>query len=140
MRKRKTIIIRDPKLRRIRNNLREVLIHEIVKREEKIFARKKKILYDEIGRFHDLNDKENNEVQRLNLEFRDYVFLLRDSICFCQGCRAADKDMSYNPTLKKWYCIDCCKEFQEEYKERRPFRIQEDDWDWNTEIFYRSFF
>ena len=139
MKKRRTIIIKHPRLKRIRNNLRMVLIREAVKREEEIQNKIETIIYDKDRNFRDLKIKEKKEVDKLNLELRRYMSLMRDSICYCNTCQSKDKDMSYNPMLKRWYCTDCFKEFQEEYTIHKPRRIQEGDWDENTEAFYKSF-
>lgn len=139
MKKKRTIVIKDPYLRKIRNNLRKFLIQLVVEREEEIQDRIERIVYDKHKSFRDLKDEEKEEVSSLNLELRKYMSLIRDSICYCNTCQSKEKDMSFNPMLKKWYCVDCFKEFREEYTIQKPRRIREGDWDENTEIFYKSF-
>ncbi len=115
MKRAKTIVIKNPKLRKIRDNLRKILILECVAREEEISARKRKILFDENRNVRLLTIREEEEVLKLSLELRKYMFSFRDSICFCQLCHSTDKDMSYSPRFRKWYCVDCSKalEFSE---------------------------
>ena len=139
MKKRRTIVIEDPCLKKIRDNLRMFLIQVVVRLEDEIQERIESIIYGKNRNFRELTSEEEKEVDKLNLELRKYMSLMRDSICYCDTCQSKDKDMSYNPMLKKWYCIDCFKEFQEEYTIHKPRRIQEGDWDENTEIFYKSF-
>lgn len=112
MKRAKTIVIKNPKLRKIRDNLRKILILECVAREEEISARKRKILFDEEGKIRSLTIKEEEEVLKLSLELRKYMFSMRESICSCQLCHSTDKDMSYNPKEKRWYCVDCSKELE----------------------------
>ena len=112
MKKEKTIVVRDPKLRKIRDNLRTILILESGAREEEITAQKRKILFDKDGNAQTLTVKEERKAIKLSLEYRKYLFSMRDSICFCQLCHSTDKDMSYNPKFKQWFCVDCSKDLK----------------------------
>ncbi len=112
MKRARTIIIKDPKLRKIRDNLRKILILECVARQEKIVSRKRELQLDEDGNVRALASKEEEEVIELSLELRGYIFSLRNSILFCQLCHSTNKDMSYNLKENQWYCIDCTNELE----------------------------
>ena len=71
-----------------------------------------KILFDKDRGVRSLSVQEEEEVGRLGLKLRKYMFTMRESICFCQMCHSSDKDMSYNPKLKRWDCVDCSKELE----------------------------
>lgn len=45
--------------------------------------------------------------------------IVDNSICECSRCSAPDKNMTYNPIRKEWYCVDCYKELQEYYKDKK---------------------
>ncbi len=112
MKRAKTIIIKDPKLRKIRDNLRKILILECVDREEKISARMRKLQINKDGSLRLLTVMEKGEVSKLDVELRKYMFFMRKSICFCRMCHSANKDMSYNLKFKEWYCVDCGGELE----------------------------
>ena len=112
MKRAKTIVIKDPKLRKIRDNLRKILILECVAREEEISARMKKLQLDEVGSLRLLTFAEEEEISKLNIELRGYMFAMRDSICFCRLCHSANKDMSYNLKFREWFCVDCNGELE----------------------------
>lgn len=114
MKRAKTIVIKDPKLMKIRDNLRKILILECVAREEEISAKKRKLRFDKDGKFRSLTSKEEGEILKLSLELRKYMFSMRNSICFCEFCNSTDKDMSYVPRFKQWFCVDCYKELKNE--------------------------
>ena len=127
MKKARTIIIRNPKLRKIRNNLRKILILENVARGEKISAREREISLDKDGKLRSLTTGELREASRLFRESSKYSTSLRDSICFCELCLSTDKDMSYIPRFRRWFCVDCSKELEEDRKflleEQANFKI-----------------
>ena len=112
MKRAKTIVIKDPKLRKIRDNLRKILILECVAREEEISARMRKLQLGKDGSLRSLSITEGEEISKLDVQLRKYMFSMRESICFCQMCHSSNKDMSYNPKLKRWDCVDCSKELE----------------------------
>ena len=93
MKRHRAIIIKDPRLQKIRDNLRALIIHESVSR--------RKNLYEE-GRFKEeiLLDRSVNK-----------------SICRCSSCRKINRDRVYNPSLNMWFCVECYRLSQDTYKE-----------------------
>lgn len=109
MKKKRTIRIKDPRLRKVRYELRNLLqlaksakIYEILD--------KKRQLYD-IDGFWDRNHldykKLHKKVQKLSSQENDLRYAFNASIAFCPVCWEMDKDMTYNPVSGKWFCTEC---------------------------------
>ncbi|MFX1573903.1 MAG: hypothetical protein ACFFB0_14240 [Promethearchaeota archaeon] len=62
--------------------------------------------------------KMHKEVQKLASKQNELSYAFNASIIFCPVCMKIDKDMTYNPVLKKWYCMEC-------YEASRKFQIEE---------------
>ncbi len=140
MKKSKKIVIGNPLLQRIRNNFRLVLVLESNRRLELIADKRLAIEQGSDGKIRDLSAEEKKEVLEL-CTFSSYLSeLLRSSICVCGMCPATDKDMEYNPTLKRWYCLNCFKDLQSTYIREKPLMLLTDDWDESMEHFFSSFF
>ena len=139
MKKKKSIVIKNSSLRKIRNNFRRILILESNKRGSEIVDRYIAIEHDSKGNLRDLSTKEERKVIDLCARSGYLSDKLRDSICVCASCHAADKDMTYNPTIKRWYCVDCFNEFRDTYFHEKPLMVEEEDWDGSMEYFFRSF-
>lgn len=107
--KKRTIRIKDPRLIKARYEMRRFLqlvksarIHEILN--------KKKVFYESEGfrdRTHPNFKSLHEEVQRLNSQENDLSYAYNSSIAWCAVCQSADKDMTYNPVSKKWFCTKC---------------------------------
>jgi len=80
MRNKRKIIIKDSKLRNLRNSLRKIIFLAC---QEKL---------------------RETEKDRLNWPLRR---ALNKSICFCEICGQTNKDMIYISDLDEWFCIDC---------------------------------
>ncbi|KKK44897.1 hypothetical protein LCGC14_0668860 [marine sediment metagenome] len=95
MKKERTIIIRDPKLKKIRNGLRTILG---LWRSDIACS-----LLDQASQ--NTMDKERSrdiqkKISELNLQYQL-------SICVCLHCGHSDKDMIFVPEWKQWLCIEC---------------------------------
>lgn len=106
MNKKRAIIIRIPCLRQIRNNLRTVILktnrtiqHELL---DKIME-----LKSIEGYYENHPPKLLDEVRHLKDKEKKIERALRASILLCPVCFQADKDMTYNPVRKVWYCTEC---------------------------------
>ncbi|TFF97046.1 MAG: hypothetical protein EU541_08705 [Promethearchaeota archaeon] len=106
MKKKRTIRITHPQLVRIRNALREIIIYAQLRQSQKIHR-------EEVGL--DINDP---KYRKLSNEWSTLQRALENSICICPVCRAHEKDMTYNPHLKSWFCEEC-------YKFNQNFYIRE---------------
>ncbi len=120
MKKKKTITLKDTRLRKVRTELRSLLI---LAKEGRISE-----LYDQIeaigqDRSLDLETKirRKNRVRQIisSLEFAFNHSTLR--CCLCGG---VDLDLTYNPGDDLWYCEKCYM-FNQSYYKQHP---NEADW------------
>ncbi len=102
MRDERRIIIRNERLKKIRNNLRGVLRMAVY--DEIEILRKFDSLYEG---WLELTPKERKEVAYLQGTKHELYDLLDKSICVCPLCSKADKDMVYIADHETWYCIEC---------------------------------
>ncbi|MBA7520555.1 hypothetical protein ES705_12651 [subsurface metagenome] len=58
------------------------------------------------------------ESQELSSQENNLRFAYKASIIKCPVCMSIDKDMTYNPVFKKWYCIEC-------YEANKKFEIEQ---------------
>ena len=115
LKKKRTIVIKDPQLRKIRTNLRRLIKSACKAEQAKIHGKKEKLndyYYNESGyRKQDMSDGDNETCQRLSKVLDDQYWAiessLRASILECPVCFKSDKDMTYNPVRKVWYCTEC---------------------------------
>ncbi len=112
--KKRTIRLRDPKLRRIRTALRTLLVRETEKRirdltKEQSFLRKNRSSNDEeyYQSFRELENKDNR-LRRL----------IKASICSCANCSDMEKDHVLNPSTHEWYCEKCYGLLKKGYTKR----------------------
>ncbi|MFX1281168.1 MAG: hypothetical protein ACFFA3_17590 [Promethearchaeota archaeon] len=119
MKKERKIIIKNPKLRRIRSNLRKILIEAKSRRLDDLAK-----LEDSIINEHGLEDDRLVEIQN---QINEVLSLMHGSICQCgngvsclslknflkenpiEKWDSTDLDMAYYPKTKKWYCLECYK-------------------------------
>jgi len=120
LKKKRTIKIRDPRLRKIRDQLR-ILLFTTVDIEIHIILDKERKLQETEG-FWDNNHPDykrlHKEAQKLSSQQNDLHYALRASIVSCPVCQEIDKDMTYNPVSGKWFCIECYK-FNQEFETRQ---------------------
>ena len=106
MRKKRSIIIRSPRLRRVRNELRNILI---------LWTSDVRITINQ-------EDKEYTSEARKKLS--DLSLMVELSICYCRYCGRSDQDMIYIPNMKEWICLECNSE-AEHFKKLKD-EIRED--------------
>ena len=87
MKKERAIIIKNPQLKRIRNELRKLL--KLWVSDVRISLREKNSSQKEISKLTSMEGL---------------------SICSCLHCGYSDKDMIYRPDMKQWLCIECNSE------------------------------
>ena len=103
MNKKKTIALKDPRLRAIRNNLRQVMSLAVLRECSKHFKTMQK------------EDRGSTDGYKRYWELYDQQSKLKSSIetstIWCPTCNfGIDRDMWYNPYDKAWYCVDCFKD------------------------------
>ena len=105
VKKKKTISIKDIKLRNIRNTLRYVITEVESGLIRDFMPRKfKTSVDDEISIWA-------NRIDELETAWKN-------SICVCPVCGSLASDMTYNPVEEKWFCVRCYKENQAFYIKR----------------------
>jgi len=103
MKKKRVIKLKDPKLRKIRKSLRELLLQVSSQKVNEILDKKK-----EIRRNPDLNYYEKKEKQiELQSVIQDLNLARRSAPLSCSTCSRIDIDLVYNPVYNCWYCEEC---------------------------------
>lgn len=128
MRDKRAIIIRDPRLQKIRNNLRRLFLAAVSTKWNKLFDGMDRLRYTSEGVRRTVDDFTSGELQ----EFRDYQAqqdelrkLSDKSICKCIACGKADRDMVYNKPYKAWYCTECYRMERASAQELRRKRTRD---------------
>lgn len=126
MREKRTISVRHPQLVRFRNALREVL-----STAKSIEYRR---LLDE-GRGLRPTVSEGDAEKRGELSDKQHRLetAWNKSLCVCSLCGSRTSNMTFNPYMEEWFCVDCYEKNQEFYKaEAREGQI------WNSENYART--
>ncbi|KKL89290.1 hypothetical protein LCGC14_1916210 [marine sediment metagenome] len=105
----RTISIKDPKLQRIRNNLRLIILKECAKRQMEISDQKHKLRFDKEGNYIRSDYGTHEIIQGLTDKWWEFERPLRASIIKCATCGKHNKDMTYYKKSRTWYCVDCYK-------------------------------
>lgn len=119
MKKKRTICIKDPKLRKIRDNFRDLWLEWGTTLWKELFDERRAIEYNESGRVKDPSEwskEERAKIYMLGSEISRLRNFESASICMCTVCYKGDRDMTYNPVHREWYCVDCYNENREFYK------------------------
>jgi hypothetical protein len=115
VKKKKSIVINNPQLNKIRNNLRILLIRWANNEWDKLKEKERKISYNINGRVRHPNSysvEEKSELHRFRSEIIKNTEMVDKSICKCFRCVATDKNMTYNPVEKAWFCFQCYEEMK----------------------------
>lgn len=107
VKKKRTIMIKNPRLRKVRDSLREIISKASEYYEGELIQEKANLSIE--------TDKEKIKILASK---RDQIHTaLNNSICICPVCKSHTSDMTFNPYLKAWFCIDC-------YEKNRDFYIR----------------
>ena len=131
MKKHKKIILKNLKLRRIRNNLRLCIINAVYSQEIQLLSERAKIywkngvLASENVLKPNLEEKEKartilHNIEKLNRQ-------LNTSICKCPSCQSYEKDMIFYPPWGSWVCSDCYFAYHEAWEGELVQRISRKD-------------
>ena len=122
MNKKRTIRLKDPKLRKIRTELRTLLVREANKRILDLIDKQNDcILKRQIGALdepsyyekYSLLEDQKNKIRKL----------LKASICSCATCSDMKKDHVFTPKTREWYCEKCLERL-----EKANYFQRLDDW------------
>ena len=109
MKHKREIKIKNPRLRALRNNLREVLWLEWDRRLRAIVSAQSNALDTELPQEEKLRLHGELEV-----ELGEIRGLMKPCIVMCGWCHHRDKDAIYNPSNRQWFCPRCYSEHKEE--------------------------
>ncbi|KKL08915.1 hypothetical protein LCGC14_2571100, partial [marine sediment metagenome] len=104
------IEIKNPRLQRVRNSLRNLIIEATSARKMEMRTRMKELETSNDGtqrRLRDLTPDELKEYRTLQQKKARLGEYLRQSICLCLTCGKRDRDMVYNKSQFSWYCTEC---------------------------------
>lgn len=110
MRDRRAIIIKSPRLQRIRNNLRNLIIQASLSQLSRLFDEMEKIGRDSTGKYRSVRSMTPDEKKRFRMlqeEQASITDMIDRSILKCVACGKADRDMVYNKAYDAWYCTEC---------------------------------
>ncbi len=102
MKNERRIVIKNERLKKIRNNLRKILI-QAVWDEIEILTYYASLYPPPL----DLPPEEEVELYYLEGTKHKLFHLLRRSICRCPLCTKSDRDMVYIDLHDEWYCVEC---------------------------------
>jgi len=126
MKKKRTISISHPQLVRFRNALREVISTAELVEEERL-------LDEENGLDHIYSETDGKQVKELLDKQDKLATAWNKSLCVCSLCGSRTSNMTFNPYMEEWFCVDCYEKNQEFYKtEARNGQI------WNSENYTRT--
>lgn len=116
MKRKKEISIKNPRLRVIRNNLREILYLEWDKRGCDIINAQLNV--------HDLKLPQTEKL-RLHGELEGKLgknrIIIMPTIIICGWCHNRDKDAIFNPSNRQWFCPNCYGKHREEILNAESF-------------------
>ncbi|KKL60616.1 hypothetical protein LCGC14_2203540 [marine sediment metagenome] len=102
----RTISIKNPKLQRIRNNLRLIILKECAKKKSEISDQKHDLTHDKNGKYIKISGDKVPILQELTDKWWDIERPLRASIIKCPMCNKHNKDMTYHKKSKTWFCVE----------------------------------
>ena len=103
----RTIVIKDPKLQRARNNFRLLILAECSRRKSEISDQEHKFTRVKDGNYVRPSEEGVKILQKLNDKRWEIERPLRASIVQCPGCNKHNKDMAYHRKSRTWYCVQC---------------------------------
>lgn len=110
MRDKRAIIIKNPRIQKIRNNLRCVFYQSARMRRKKIYDKWRAYLFNSDGSRRDIDDFSPVELEmfrKLQVQENQITDMINRSILKCVACGKADRDMVYNKSYNAWYCTEC---------------------------------
>jgi len=109
MKRKRTIRIKDPRLRKIRNGLRSIIHFAESSYEVKLLQEEKELRESEgfWEKKHPNYEELHKTSQRLSSQRNKLSSVFSKSIIFCPVCMKMHKDMTYNPYYEEWLCMEC---------------------------------
>ncbi len=102
MKHKREIRIKSPRLRTLRNNLREIIWLEWDKRGLWIIQSQSGLIDTKLSQGEKLKLR-----KELENKLEQNQKLMKSSIVMCGWCHHRDRDAIYNPSNHQWFCPDC---------------------------------
>ena len=118
MKKKRIITIKNPELKKIRNNLRLLLLKWRSVQWNQFHDEYEELRFDKNHHPLDLTRDKRKKVNILLQKMRFLDEAYNKSICKCRKCFATDRDMVYSPVYQGWFCVECYNELHEYYKDK----------------------
>ncbi|MCK4379614.1 MAG: hypothetical protein KAW51_00640 [Candidatus Lokiarchaeota archaeon] len=118
LKNKRTISIRSPSLRKIRDNFRSLILEVNKTLQHKLADKRSSISRKVFENSEGDNKISHDQIRVLNRKLQQNRQRLYESIVVCPVCFATNKDMTYNPVRKKWYCTECYEVLKDENQER----------------------
>ena len=128
MKKDKTIRIKDPKLRMIRNNLRSIIKRAEYKKFKELSEEIRKLMH--IRNYRDgkkPTPEEDEQAQKLSNERDRIENALERSIIYCPECKRTDKDTRYFTKWAEWVCVDCYDKVVKIWEHAEKYRKESEE-------------
>ncbi|MFW9820694.1 MAG: hypothetical protein ACFFE5_13885, partial [Candidatus Thorarchaeota archaeon] len=114
----RVISIKSAELRKIRDNLRQLLKIVALTRHD--------LLRDQVNEIErklegDLPSKDLKMIRELNRQQSELRILLKYSICTCGMCGVDDVDMVWHAGWGEWWCLKCFREEEEAIDPKEKF-------------------
>jgi len=119
MKERKRIELKNPRLRKIRNNLRMLLREAYSDRLHKIYEITMKLLKDE-----PISSEEKEFYDKFAKEEKKLRIAHNDSILFCPLCKSSEKDMVFQPYRRRWLCVEDFEDLMEKYDRKKKSKLR----------------
>lgn len=141
MKNKRTVSIKDPRLRRFRDNLRLLIFKAVSVEWKRYFDERRKLNTDLDGNYRNLSGSKKSRVAELTVKMNQITNFREESIIQCPACRKINRDMTFNLRLKQWYCSQCYKEMAELYYQwrRKEGSVEKLTFDDFNEEFYETF-
>ena len=111
MKHKRIITIKDPRLRKIRNEFRNLWLAAYGAEWRRLNDKLEDLSFDEDENILTIADMRRigtlERFRSLQKAQSDLDVALRRSICSCSSCGRADVDMYYNKPYNSWFCLGC---------------------------------
>ncbi len=127
MKDKRAIIIKTPKLRKIRNNFRDLWLKATSSKWNNIYDRRRDMLFRSDGSRITISAFSPSELAQFrNLQSQEATLreLASRSICMCVTCGKGEQDMVYNKAYDAWYCTECYGMERLNTQERAKLKIR----------------
>jgi len=103
MNKKRLVKINNPRLCKIRKELRQLLLM--------LFETQINNFFDEKDRVRENSgityNRKQKRLRELSRKIQDLKMAKRSAPLSCSTCSRVDIDLMYNPTVNSWYCVVC---------------------------------